>query len=668
MPISSQVPIIGYVANGVTKSFAFPFAILSADDLKVKVGADVVTTGFSIAGVGDRDGGSVTFTDAPASLTPIILYREVTLDRTTDYQENGDLLAIVLDDDLDRIWMALQDQLLLADRAVRAPIGETLQQLPPASERALMALAFDAAGNPIVVRGTNDGGAALALDLLDKAPGKGAALVGADDGAGGSLWTTVAGFITFLRSSVGASIIGFIQDGIGAVKRSMQDKQRDVVSVFDFMTQEQIADVKARTYAIDVSDAVITAVIASQWANKKLLAPAGAYKITKEVAPNNALPLNIEGEGCGAFSDLGVLNEVGTVFALFTPGINLFKLRTNQQVRDSMRKFACINKSGTKIGAVAIDGQGATFCDFADLTLADFEYGYMGQKNIYLSFDRIVSRGCDYPIWALNVTGVPPLTLNTTFFNNVISLRDCSSVNCKIGYALAGAGISLKNCDVGLFSEAGVSIGGDDYNVSTFDIGHLYAEDGAGIPLRVTNAFGSVGALFVGKASTLAIKAKNSRLIVDQVYAYAPVTKMLDNDNSRVWITHYNGAFASTYTNTNGGKTYLQQLMQPVESSTQFSLSAGQSVVIPGAVPGNYMTELTMRLSDNGTTKIQKWILRTNSARVIATGDTPSVNLTVTSALNGSTGRYDVTFANTSGSPWSIDVTHYAFINLNLVA
>lgn len=204
MPISSQTPIIGYVANGVTKSFAFPFAILSADDLKVKVGADVVTTGFSIAGVGDRDGGSVTFTDAPASSIPIILYREVTLDRTTDYQENGDLLAIVLDDDLDRIWMALQDQLLLSDRALRSPLGETLQQLPPASERALMALAFDAAGNPIVVRGTNDGGAALALDLMDTTPGKGAALV------------------------------GFKQAGVGAVARTAQDKMRETVSVTDF--------------------------------------------------------------------------------------------------------------------------------------------------------------------------------------------------------------------------------------------------------------------------------------------------------------------------------------------------------------------------------------------------------------------------------------------------
>lgn len=203
MPISSQVPIIGYVANGVTKSFAFPFAILSADDLKVKVGADVVTAGFSIAGVGDRDGGSVTFTDAPASLTPIILYREVTLDRTTDYQENGDLLAIVLDDDLDRIWMALQDQLLLSDRALRSPLGETMNSIPKASERALTVLGFDALGQPVAVTRTEDGGAALALDLLNPESGKGASLVGVSltDGAPSTVKAALQNLDTALNFS-----------------------------------------------------------------------------------------------------------------------------------------------------------------------------------------------------------------------------------------------------------------------------------------------------------------------------------------------------------------------------------------------------------------------------------------------------------------------------------
>lgn len=263
MPISSQVPIIGYVANGVTKSFAFPFAILSSKDLKVKVGADVVTTGFSIAGVGDRNGGSVTFTAAPASLTPIILYREVTLDRTTDYQENGDLLAIVLDDDLDRVWMALQDQLLLSDRALRSPLGETLQQLPPASERALMALAFDAAGNPIVVRGTNDGGAALALDLMDTAPGKGAALV------------------------------GYQQAGAGAVARTAQSKLRDVVSVLDFGADP--------SYATDSTAAFQAAIMAGAFNGTDILVPNGTYRIDGTIfigtfGGNNCYSVTLRGE------------------------------------------------------------------------------------------------------------------------------------------------------------------------------------------------------------------------------------------------------------------------------------------------------------------------------------------------------------------------------------
>lgn len=271
MPISSQTPIIGYVANGVTKSFAFPFVILSADDLKVKVGADVVTTGFSIAGVGDRDGGSVTFTDAPASLTPIILYREVTLDRTTDYQENGDLLAIVLDDDLDRIWMALQDQLLLSDRALRSPIGETLQQLPPASERALMALAFDAAGNPIVVRGTNDGGAALALDLMDTAPGKGAALV------------------------------GFQQSGAGALDRTVTSKLQEFLTRADYNSDANFNAAKAGKVSVDAANRLRSSAFIA--GTEELSGPA-----TRD---SFVVGRNLDGStDCHAFADRTIINNV----------------------------------------------------------------------------------------------------------------------------------------------------------------------------------------------------------------------------------------------------------------------------------------------------------------------------------------------------------------------
>lgn len=228
MPISSQTPIIGYVANGVSTAFTFPFVILSADDLKVSVNNALVTTGLSITGVGDRDGGTVTFSAPPAASAPIILYREVSLERTTDYQENGDLLASVLDDDLDRLWAALQDQAVIGSQALRVPVGETVSALPKASERALKALGFNSLGQPIALPRVDEAGNSLALDLLDTAPGKGADLVGANDGAGGSLFSTVAGFFNRLKSSAGALLVGY---GTGTVKDTLDAHSAQLANV-----------------------------------------------------------------------------------------------------------------------------------------------------------------------------------------------------------------------------------------------------------------------------------------------------------------------------------------------------------------------------------------------------------------------------------------------------
>jgi hypothetical protein len=76
--------------------------------------------------------------------------------------------------------------------------------------------------------------AAVAAHEADLAASSGSSLVGSDDGDGGSRWTTVAGFISMLMSSAGSSIVGFIQAGIGAVARTVQDKLRDAISSNDF--------------------------------------------------------------------------------------------------------------------------------------------------------------------------------------------------------------------------------------------------------------------------------------------------------------------------------------------------------------------------------------------------------------------------------------------------
>ena len=80
--------------------------------------------------------------------------------------------------------------------------------------------------------------AALPVSLAIHTGTTGASLVGADDGASGSFFTTAQGFITKLLSSAGSSLAGFIQSGSGAVATTVQSKLRESVSLKDFGSVE----------------------------------------------------------------------------------------------------------------------------------------------------------------------------------------------------------------------------------------------------------------------------------------------------------------------------------------------------------------------------------------------------------------------------------------------
>ncbi len=51
-------------------------------------------------------------------------------------------------------------------------------------------------------------------------------MIGSDDGHGGALWSTIAGFIGYLRSSVGATVLGFVQAGVDAITETLQSAVR----------------------------------------------------------------------------------------------------------------------------------------------------------------------------------------------------------------------------------------------------------------------------------------------------------------------------------------------------------------------------------------------------------------------------------------------------------
>jgi len=203
MTVSAQPTLFQYVGNGVTTVFAYNCQVLQPSDLNVYVNGVAVTSGITKGGIGSLTGGTVTFSVAPANGAQVILEREVVLERTTDYQQNGDFLSRVVNPDFNRIWMALQQLMTGFSRALKVPKTDVspITELPPAATRANNLLGFDASGNPITVAPNAQSATALQ---------------------------------TLYATSAGSSLIGFIQAGVGAILRTLQSKSRDIINVRDF--------------------------------------------------------------------------------------------------------------------------------------------------------------------------------------------------------------------------------------------------------------------------------------------------------------------------------------------------------------------------------------------------------------------------------------------------
>nr|DAO09659.1 MAG TPA: tailspike protein [Caudoviricetes sp.] len=122
MSVPNQTPYIIHNANGLTTVFTYEFYIINAGDIQVSLNGEVITTGYSVSGVGNVSGGDVTFLTPPANGTVVMLERVVPTSRLTDYQDNGDLLADTLNKDFDHLWMAIQRSFVYLGLALRRPL------------------------------------------------------------------------------------------------------------------------------------------------------------------------------------------------------------------------------------------------------------------------------------------------------------------------------------------------------------------------------------------------------------------------------------------------------------------------------------------------------------------------------------------------------------------
>lgn len=158
----------------------------------------------------------------------------------------------------------------------------------------------------------------------DLAATGGSALVGADDGASGSLWTTIQGFINRLTSSFGLSTIGFQQNYAAAVAQVAATPLSNIVSVSDFMTAQQVDEMHGGVVRPDITAAFQAAVNAfprqgtPNWQPWKLLLPFGVATLSSTVLIRNQQGSEIHMGGCVLIGNFaGPLIQVGDDTGLY---------------------------------------------------------------------------------------------------------------------------------------------------------------------------------------------------------------------------------------------------------------------------------------------------------------------------------------------------------------
>lgn len=147
------LPVVRYLADGSQTAFTYPFPIFTESDLRVSLSGTIQHSGFTVTGMGNTAGGSVTFAIAPATGVSIILERRLPLERLTDFLEGGDFSARAINNELDYLMASLQQLSRDQSGMIRYAPSEIPSnlELPQKSLRANKALGFDADGNPIAV-------------------------------------------------------------------------------------------------------------------------------------------------------------------------------------------------------------------------------------------------------------------------------------------------------------------------------------------------------------------------------------------------------------------------------------------------------------------------------------------------------------------------------------
>lgn len=314
--ISANNPRISYsVASGVTQtSFTVPFEFFDDSDLNVYIDTTLqtITTNYTVAGGAGSTGTITMSVTGPAT---VILTRDTTIERTTDFTAGVDINRAALNTQLDTLTAISADNKDLAERSIRIvdydPATANLL-LPDAATRADKLLSFDTEGDVQVqaaadlltgsVLGANytkasytGDGTQTAYSTVESAGSKNNIQVYVDGVYQNKATFSISGAtLTFTEAPPLNSAIEFIvgnavtslttdpavvnynQGGTGAQDRTLTSKLQDTVSVKDFgAVGDGVANDTSAFTAANTASGVASVFV-----------PAGTYVITGTVTGN----------------------------------------------------------------------------------------------------------------------------------------------------------------------------------------------------------------------------------------------------------------------------------------------------------------------------------------------------------------------------------------------
>jgi hypothetical protein len=157
MTVLDNTPRDQYTATGGQVAFSYTFEIAAEGDIAVLQNGVLLSLGagageYAVTGVGSDTGGVVTLVTGATAGDIITLYRDMALERLTSYTNGGDFLAADVNNDYDRLWLALQQNTGTSNRALVAPNTDPIDinmTIPDKATRLGKYLTFNATtGNP----------------------------------------------------------------------------------------------------------------------------------------------------------------------------------------------------------------------------------------------------------------------------------------------------------------------------------------------------------------------------------------------------------------------------------------------------------------------------------------------------------------------------------------